>query len=77
MIEFGDGRWGITDGDHERPFDMAVALRSTMTITTMNNKNAASVEAGGVGRGVGAQNGGSSVSGIGSDSIMLCSESSS
>ncbi len=45
--------------------------------TTSMNKNAASVVAGGVCRGVGAQNGGSSVSGSGSYWIMLCAERSS
>jgi len=65
-VIIGGGMW----------IDVAVAFRSTMAITT-KNKNAASVEAGGVGRGVGAQNGGSSVSSGRSDWIMLCSESSS
>ena len=44
-----------------------------MAITIMN-KNAASVEAGGVRRGAGAQNGGSSVFSSGPDWIMLCDE---
>jgi hypothetical protein len=50
---------GITDGDHRRRHvdDVAVAM---MAITTMN-ENAASVEAGGVDREAGAQNGGSSM----------------
>lgn len=67
MVISGGGVW----------IDMAVACSSTMAIATMNTNAPPVLKLAALIVEPVAQNGGSSVSGSGSDWIMLCSQSSS